>query len=168
MMTVEDMGVKFSTKTISKKSERPENNRKMMNKKSSKIALGADEKTKNISKRPERPKNLQKMMKNTQKSSKIALGVGEKTKNEKRKRREEDTDGDEVIRLEEKRTRLEMIESESQNGNRVAHSLLVDKPISPESGKFCPQTDPKARDQMNKQVANWEEERIQISTIVLK
>ena len=88
MMTVEDMGVKFSTKNISKSSERPKNIRK----------------TKNISK-------------NIQKSLKIALGVGEKTKNEKRKRREEDKDGDEEIRMEEKRTRLEndnrMIESES-------------------------------------------------------
>ena len=28
----------------------------------------------------------------------------------------------------------------------------MDKPISPESGKVCPQTDPKARDQMNRQV----------------
>ena len=164
MMTVEDMGVKFSTKTISKKSERPENNRKMMNKKSSKIALGAGEKTKNISKRPERPKNLQKMMKNTQKSSKIALGVGEKTKNEKRKRREEDTDGDEVIRMEEKRTRLEndnrMIESESKNGNRVAHSLISGQTYQPRIWKFCPQTDSKARDQMNIQITNWEQERI--------
>ena len=60
----------------------------------------------------------------------------------------------------EKGTRLEndnrMIESESKKWKQSCTLSIVDKPISPESGKFCPQTDPKARDQMNKQVANWE------------
>ena len=90
-----------------------------------------------------------------------------------KKKREEDTDGGEVILIQEKRIRLEndiiLIESESKKGNRVGHSPVVDKPVSPESGNVCLQTDLKARDQMNIQLLKIRNKvEIKTSTIVLK